>query len=43
MTYPLEFKPRALKDLRRIPEHERRRVFAKIENLQNNLAGDVRS
>jgi mRNA-degrading endonuclease RelE of RelBE toxin-antitoxin system len=42
MTYVVEFKPRALKDLHRLPERERRRVFAKIEGLQNDLAGDVK-
>jgi mRNA interferase RelE/StbE len=42
MAYAVEFKPRALKDLRRIAERERRRLFAKIENLENNLAGDVK-
>ncbi|HZT69931.1 MAG TPA: type II toxin-antitoxin system RelE/ParE family toxin [Terriglobia bacterium] len=42
MTYAVEFKPRALKELHRLPEQERRRVFAKIEGLQNDLAGDVK-
>lgn len=42
MTYAVEFKPRAVKDLQRLPVVERRRVFAKIEALQNNLAGDVK-
>ena len=42
MTYILEFKPRALKDLEGIPGQDRRRIFAKIENLANDLAGDVK-
>jgi mRNA interferase RelE/StbE len=42
MTYEIDFKPRALKDLERIPEKERRRIFAKIESLANDLAGDVK-
>ncbi|HZS53951.1 MAG TPA: hypothetical protein VFA65_06080 [Bryobacteraceae bacterium] len=42
MRYAVEFKPRALKDLQRVPEQERRRIFAKIENLANDLAGDVK-
>jgi mRNA interferase RelE/StbE len=42
MTYVLEFKPRSLKDLEGIPGQDRRRIFAKIENLANDLAGDVK-
>jgi mRNA interferase RelE/StbE len=42
MIYAVEFKPRALKDLQQVPERDRRRLFAKIEGLQNNLAGDVK-
>jgi mRNA-degrading endonuclease RelE of RelBE toxin-antitoxin system len=30
MTYVLEFKPRALKDLEGIPEQDGRRIFAKM-------------
>lgn len=42
MNYQIDFKPRALKDLRRLPETERRRVVSKIEGLQTDLAGDVK-
>jgi mRNA interferase RelE/StbE len=42
MDYVVEFKPRALKDLNRLQQGERRRIFGKIENLQNSLAGDVK-
>jgi mRNA interferase RelE/StbE len=38
----IEFKPRAAKDLRDLDPQHRRRVFAKIEGLANNLAGDVK-
>jgi len=31
-----------LKDLAQLPEADRRRVVARIEGLQNNLAGDVK-
>ncbi len=42
MTYEIEFKPRALKDLKVLPESAKRRVIAKIEALRNDLAGDVK-
>ena len=42
MNYTVGFKPRALKDLAKLPEAERRRVVARIEGLQDNLAGDVK-
>ena len=42
MIYEVEFKPRALKDLKALPESARRRVIAKIEALRNDLAGDVK-
>jgi len=42
MTYTVEFKPRSLKDLNRLPVQERRRVFAKIEGLKSDLFGDVK-
>lgn len=31
-----------MKDLAQLPEADRRRVVARIEGLQNNLAGDVK-
>jgi mRNA interferase RelE/StbE len=42
MIYEIEFKPRALKDLKALPESAKRRVIAKIEALRNELAGDVK-
>ena len=42
MTYEIDFKPRALKDLKALPKSVQRRVIAKIEALRNNLAGDVK-
>jgi mRNA interferase RelE/StbE len=42
MNYAVGFKPRALKDLSDLPQADRRRVVARIEGLQNNLAGDVK-
>src|SRR5258705_9832319 len=42
MNYEIEFKPRALKDLKALPPTESSRIVAKAEALQNNLAGDVK-
>ena len=42
MTYEIEFKPRAFKDLQALPKSTRRRIVAKIEGLTKGLAGDVK-
>jgi mRNA interferase RelE/StbE len=42
MNFSVEFKPRALKDLACLTEVDRRRVVARIEGLENDLAGDVK-
>jgi mRNA interferase RelE/StbE len=42
MTYEIEFKPRAIKDLAILPGPTRRRIVTKIELLANNLTGDVK-
>lgn len=42
MNYQVEFKPRAVKDLKDLPKAQYRRVLAKIEALQQDLAGDVK-
>lgn len=42
MHYSIEFKPRAIKDLKALTAHERSRIVAKVEGLQNDLAGDVK-
>ena len=42
MTYQIEFKPRALKDLKAINRDEARRIVKKIHALKNDLAGDVK-
>jgi mRNA interferase RelE/StbE len=42
MTYQIEFKPRALKDLKAIDRSEARRIIEKILALENDLAGDVK-
>lgn len=42
MKYGIEFKPRALKDLKGLPVGEGRRIVARIEALRDDLAGDVK-
>ena len=42
MKYRLEFKPRALKDLKALPVADNRRIVAKAEALQDGLTGDVK-
>ena len=42
MIYEIQFKPRALKDLKALPASAQRHVIAKIEALRNDLAGDVK-
>jgi mRNA interferase RelE/StbE len=42
MRYEIRFKPRALKDGKKIPLNELVRIFEKIEALQDDLAGDVK-
>lgn len=42
MIYQIEFKPRALRDLKAIDNGEARRITEKIALLKDNLAGDVK-
>lgn len=42
MEYPIQFKPRAIKDLKGIASVEVRRMMEKIEALRYNLTGDVK-
>ncbi len=42
MSYQIDFKPRAVKDLHSIPQKMRERILAGMEKLQDNLAGDVK-
>ena len=42
MIYQIEFKPRALKDLKAINTGEVRRIIEKIEAMKNDLAGNVK-
>ena len=38
----IEFKPKALKDLRSFSSQDRKRILVKIEALKDNLTGDVK-
>ena len=40
--YNITFKPRALKDGKRIPREQLIRIFEAIENLSEGLKGDVK-
>lgn len=42
MHYDIEFKPRAIKDLKVLAPRDRGRVLAKVESLQTDLVGDVK-
>ncbi len=42
MHYEVRFKPRALKDGKKIPNRELTRIFEKIRGLENDLSGDVK-
>ena len=42
MRYKIEFKPRAIKDIKSFSQDESRRIIKKIETLQDNLSGDVK-
>jgi mRNA interferase RelE/StbE len=42
MNYPVQLKPRALKDLTALSPENRGRILVKLERLQNNLTGDVK-
>ena len=42
MKYDIEFKPRALKDLKSLASRDCAKVMAKTEALRNDLVGDVK-
>ena len=42
MTYTFEFRPAALKDLAELSPDVAQRVVDKIEQMRNDLAGDVK-
>ena len=42
MRYTIRFKPRAIKDGKKIPARDRSRIVKKIEEMENDLSGDVK-
>ncbi len=42
MLYGIEFKPQSLKDGKKIPKKDLRRIFDKIEALKENMIGDIK-
>ncbi len=42
MRYKTVFKPRAIKDCKKIPKDHLKHIFEKIELMQDNLQGDVK-
>ena len=42
MRYDVRFKPRAIKDIEGLPSRVQGRVFARIEEMRDDLKGDVK-
>ena len=42
MQYEIQIKPLAIKDGKRIPKNDLRKIFDKIEGLKDGLRGDVK-
>ncbi len=42
MKYDLRFKPRSVKDLKKLPAKQQRRVIERIDGMSEDLAGDVK-
>ena len=42
MTYDIDFKPRSVKDLKGLPKSVQRRILEKVDDLRDDLAGDVK-
>jgi len=42
MKYQIGLKPRAVKDLNRIPKEDGKRITEKLKLLEDNLRGDVK-
>lgn len=42
MKYTIEFKPRTLKDCRKIPKSQLTHIFKQIETMSSNLKGNVK-
>jgi len=42
LRYDVQFKPRAVRDIERLPSRIRAQVLARIEEMSNDLKGDVK-
>ncbi len=42
MRYDIQFKPRAVRDIERLPSHIQAQVLARIQEMSNDLKGDVK-
>jgi mRNA interferase RelE/StbE len=42
VNYDLRFKPRSVKDLKKLPAELRRRIIEKVAEMTEDLAGDVK-
>jgi len=42
MNYQIEFKPRAIRDLKKIDQIQARRIIEKVRFMKQDLAGDVK-
>ena len=42
MRYRVDLKPRAMKDLRRVPQDDARRILEALGALEDDLSGDVK-
>jgi mRNA interferase RelE/StbE len=42
MKYGIEFKPKAVKDLRNLPKQIQGKILEKIQLMENDVAGDVK-
>lgn len=42
MKYDIQFKPKAVRDIERLPSRNQARVLARIEEMSDDLKGDVK-
>jgi mRNA interferase RelE/StbE len=42
LRYDIQFKPRAVRDIERLPSRIQTQVLARIEDMSNDLKGDVK-
>ena len=42
LRYEVQFKPRAVRDIARLPSRVQARLLARIEEMSNDLKGDVK-